>query len=87
MVLADFITSLSSKKELFDLLKEVIEFGNEEFDLDVMKEYINVVLGYSSNQEIKRLKEIMREEPDQEKKAQLAEKIRLVKIGELNLND
>lgn len=87
LVLADFITSLSSKKELFDLLKEVIEFGNEEFDLDVMKEYINVVLGYSSNQEIKRLKEIMREEPDQEKKAQLAEKIRLVKIGELNLND
>lgn len=87
LVLADFITSLSSKKELFDLLKEVIEFGNEEFDLDVMKEYINVVLGYSSNQEIKRLKEIMREEPDQKKKAQLAEKIRLVKIGELNLND
>ena len=87
LVLADFITSLSSKKELFDLLKEVIEFGNEEFDLDVMKEYINVVLGYSGNQEIKRLKEIMREEPDQEKKAQLAEKIRLVKIGELNLND
>ena len=87
LVLADFITSLSSKKELFDLLKEVIEFGNEEFNLDVMKEYINVILGYSGNQEIKRLKEIMREEPDQEKKAQLAEKIRLVKIGELNLND
>lgn len=87
LILADFITSLSTKQELFDLLKEVMEFESEEFDLDVMKEYINVILGYSSNQEIKRLKEIMREEPDQIKKAQLAEKIRLVKIGELNLND
>ena len=36
---------------------------------------------YKKNQEIKRLKELMKKEVDQEKKALIADKIRLVKMG------
>ena len=87
LILADFITSLSDKPDLFNLLKEVMNYNNEDIDISAFCEYVNVILGYSSNQEIKRLKQMLKEEVNQDKKALLAEKIRMVKIGELNLND
>lgn len=87
LILADFITSLSDKPDLFSLLQEVIKNNDENIDYSGFCEYIDVILGYSSNQEIKRLKQMLREELDQDKKILLAEKIRMVKIGELNLND
>lgn len=87
LVLADFITSLNNKDELLSLLKEIIKYEDDNFDLNAMNDYINLILGYNSNQEIKRLKKLMNEEPNIEKKKILAEKIRIIKIGELTQND
>ena len=42
---------------------------------------MTVIREYNTNQEIKRLKDLMNEETDPVKKAETLEKIRLVKIG------
>ena len=82
LVLADFITSLSEKENLLNLLKEVLK--NVDGDLlnrEVFEECAEVIRKYNEKEEIKRLKNLMNEESDPIKKAQLLEKIRLVKIG------
>lgn len=79
--IADFLTTLNNKKELKELCDEVLNYDIDEVDLNVFNEYINVIMGYSSNQEIKRLKELLKNEPDPVKKSLIAEQIRLVKIG------
>lgn len=79
-ILADFITTLNDKQELKDLVDQVLQDDNND-SIDVMNEYISVVLGYNSSQEIKRLKELMNKELNPEKKVLLAEKILSVKIG------
>lgn len=80
-IVADFITTLNDKEDLKELTNLVLQVVDEEFDLDCFNEYILVIKDYSSSQEIERLKELIKKEPDPEKKALLAEKIRLVKIG------
>ena len=79
--LADFITTLTDKPELKKLLDEVLMYEQDLSNLEMFNEYINVIYGYNKNQEIKRLKSLMEQEVDPVKKALLAEKIRLVKIG------
>jgi len=79
--LADFITTLTDKPELKKLLDEVLMYEQDLSNLEMFNEYINVIYGYNKNQEIKRLKGLMEKEVDPVKKALLAEKIRLVKIG------
>jgi len=79
--LADFITTLTDKPELKKLLDEVLMYEQDLSNLEMFNEYINVIYGYNKNQEIKRLKGLMEKEVDPAKKALLAEKIRLVKIG------
>ena len=81
LTIADFLTTLNDKLELKELCNEVLNYDIEEVDLSLFNEYINVIMGYSSNQEIKRLKELLKNEPDPVKKSQIAEQIRLVKIG------
>ena len=62
--------------------KEVLKYaGDEEANLEAFEDYMAVIRDYSKNQEIKRLKELIREEIDPVKKAEILEKIRLVKIG------
>ena len=80
-VLADFITQVSDKEELALYLKEVLKYDNEVVSMASFDDYIKVIEEYKSNQEIKRLKELMKKEVDQEKKALIADKIRLVKMG------
>lgn len=79
--IADFITTLNDKKELQDALKKVllVEFAYKKESLE---EYIKVILDYNSSQEIKRLKKLIKEEQDPNKKAILAEKIRLIILDE-----
>lgn len=82
LVLADFITSLADKEELLNLTKEVIKIaGDDETNFEAFEDYMAVIREYNTNQEIKRLKELMNKEIDPVKKAEILEKIRLVKIG------
>jgi len=82
LVLADFLTFLNEKEELLSLMQEVLKHTQfKEINFDAMEEYINVIKGYNSNQEIKRLKKLLSEEPDPIKKAKIANKIRLIKMG------
>ena len=81
LVLADFLTSLSGKPELFNLVREILKnVRNEESIFKAFDDYIAVIKDYNRNQEVKRLKEMINEEIDPEKKASLLEKIRLVKM-------
>lgn len=80
LVLADFLTSLTDKEDLFNLAREVIKNGDDESDDLVFKDYIAVIKEYSRSQEIKRLKEMIEKESDPVKKAMYVEKIRLVKM-------
>ena len=80
-VLADFITQVSDKEELALYLKEVLKYDNEAVSMANFDDYLKVIEEYKKNQEIKRLKELMKKEVDQEKKALIADKIRLVKMG------
>lgn len=80
-VLADFITQVSNKEELALYLKEVLKYDNEVVSMANFDDYLKVIEEYKKNQEIKRLKELMKKEVDQEKKALIADKIRLVKMG------
>ena len=80
--LADFITSLNEKEDMLNLLKEVIKNISDEEDVfRAFDDYMTVIKDYSKNQEIKRLKGLIKEEIDPVKKAELLEKIRLVKMG------
>lgn len=81
LVLADFITSLNDKPQLFDLVRKVLKNSSEESNFEAFKDYIAVILDYNKNQEINRLKKLISEESDSVKKAQILEKIRLVKMG------
>lgn len=85
LTLADFITSLTDKKELLELVKEVIKNVNmEESNFEAFKDYITVIKDYNKNQEMKRLKKLINEESDPVKQAEILEKIRLAKIGSEN---
>ena len=79
--LADFITTLYDKEDLKKLVDVVLQEDDEKFNLEAFNEYLDVIKDYNSSQEIKRLKELIRKEPDPQKKALLAEKVRLVKMG------
>ena len=79
--MADFITTLTDKPELKEYLSKVLKWEQDLSNLDTFNEYISVIYSYNKNQEIKRLKKLMKEEIDPEKKAKLLEKIRLVRIG------
>lgn len=80
LVLADFITKLSDKPELFGVLQTVLSNVYEESSFEAFKDYITVIRDYNKDQSIKRLKSLMSEESDPVKQAEYLEKIRLVKM-------
>ena len=80
LVLADFLTNLSTNEEVFELVKDIVKNVDDESNLELFNEYIAVIREYNKNQEIKRLKDMIKEEIDPVKKAALLEKIRLVKM-------
>ena len=81
LVLADFLTNLSTNEELFELVRDIMKNVNDESNMESFNDYIAVIREYNKNQEIKRLKSMIKEEIDPIKKAELVEKIRLVKMG------
>ena len=80
LVLADFLTKLSTNEELFELVREIMKVVDDESNFASFEDYVAVIKEYNKNQEVKRLKEMIKEEIDPVKKAELLEKIRLVKM-------
>lgn len=79
---ADFYTYLKDKKELLQLLDKVLELDIEDkVSEEVIDAYIAVVRENNMNLEIKRLEKTMKEKNDPLEKAQIAEKIRKLKMG------
>lgn len=81
--IADMYTYLTDKEELLASVKEITK---EEYDCSekAIDDYIEVINGYNRRQEIKSLNELIRKENDPIEKSKIAEKIRLIKIGESN---
>ena len=83
IVIADFYTYLSDKKELLDPYNEIINLNlSEEVSDETLKEYAKVISDYNVREDIKALEEELRKEPDELKKAMISEKIRKLRIGE-----
>lgn len=79
---ADLITELLNyNKPLVDLLGNIESYKyNEEFTLNEIVDYINVILDYNIKMEVKHLKEEMAKQVNPIKKAELAQKIVDLKI-------
>jgi len=85
IVIADFYTYLNDKKELLVVFDEILKLElDEEINDEVINEYMKVINDYNVRQEIIRLNNMMRKEVDELEKAKIAEKIRLLRIGEWN---
>ena len=82
IVIADFYTYLNDKKELLTSFEEIINLNlNEEVTDETLSEYSKVISDYSVRQEIKRLEDDLKKEPDELEKAKIAERIRMLRIG------
>lgn len=65
------------------VFEKVLNLGlGDEISNETINEYVKVISDYNVREEIKNLNEIMRKEPDEMEKAKIAEKIRLLRIGE-----
>ena len=82
--IADMYTCLAEEKELLALVNTIT--NKEDYDCSdvAVDDYILVIKDYNKRQEVKRLEEIMKSENDLTEKSKIAEKIRLIKIGENN---
>ena len=81
-IIADFYTYLSDKKELLASFEEVINQKlSEEVTDETLNEYSKVISDYNVRQEIKRLENEMRKEPDELEKAKIANQILMLRIG------
>jgi DNA primase len=79
--IADFITYLNDKEDLIKLVGELEQLSlKDDYTEEEVTDYINVLREYSINNEIKRIKDKIKEETDPIKKAKLAEKIRKLKM-------
>ena len=80
--IADFYTYLDDKKELVDVLNQVLALElEEEISDNVILEYVKVVDEKRTGLEIERLNKLMLEKKDPLEQAKIAEKIRKLKMG------
>ena len=79
----DFYTYVQDKEEIVNFLNEILA-GNysESTSRDDLFEYFGVVREYSRTQEIKRLTNSLKKEVDPVVQAEIAEKIRKLRIGD-----
>lgn len=83
ITVADFITYVSDKDSIRGKVMEIVnESVNDELNMETMDEYIAAVLKVANKNEIKRLKDLMKKELDQDKKMKLA-----MQIAELKKED
>ena len=73
---ADFMTYASNNKELMESLNIVLNQNlREEFDLDEILDYINVIKEYNINEQIKKIQKDIKNEKDIMKQVALIDKI------------
>lgn len=83
IVIADFYTYLNDKKELMNVFNEVQSLDlTPEISNSTIMEYVKAINDYSVEEEIKKLKNEMKKETDEEEKIKIVERIRKLKIGE-----
>ena len=81
--MADFYTYLTDKEELLVVYNFIISQDyEEEVNVKAIEDYISVIKEYNVRQEIKRLSDLVKKENDPIEKAKIAERIRLLRIGE-----
>ena len=81
--MADFYTYLSDKEELLTIFNHITNIDLEDnISINAINDYIGVLEEYRVRQEIKRLNELIKQEVDPIEKAKIAEKIRLLRIGD-----
>ena len=76
ITVADFITYVNDKESIREKVMDIVNsMLDEELTIDAMDEYIDVVFKNDKKEEIKRLKEQMKNELDVDKKMKLVQKI------------
>lgn len=81
--MADFYTYLTDKEELLVVYNFITSLDyEEEISVKAIEDYITVIKEYNVRQEIKRLSDLVKKENDPIEKAKIAERIRLLRIGE-----
>ncbi len=86
---ADLITELlKSNKELVKVIGDIEASGyKDEYNLDEINDYINVIKEYNIKNELKRIKKEMKEQPDPIKRAEIAQRIVELKMRGEEEND
>lgn len=80
---ADFYTYVQDKEDILVLLNSILASNyNEETTKEELFLYFKVIREYRSNQEIKRLTNLMKKEVDPLEQAKIANKIRTLRMGE-----
>ena len=80
---ADFYTYVQDKEDILVLLNSILASNyNEETTKEELFLYFKVIREYRSNQEIKRLTNLMKKEADPLEQAKIANKIRTLRMGE-----
>ena len=80
---ADFYTYVQDKEDILVLLNSILAGNyNEETTKEELFLYFKVIREYRSNQEIKRLTNLMKKEVDPLEQAKIANKIRTLRMGE-----
>ena len=83
ITVADFITYVSDKDNIRDKVMEIVnEAINDEVSIEIMEDYIQAISKVMAKNEIKRLKLLMKNELDVDKKMKLA-----MQIAELKKED
>ena len=81
--IADFITYLNGKDSLIEFLNNILSCNYlDTTDKEELFRYFKVVREYSTNEEIKRLTNLMKKEIDPIEQAKIVERIRKLKLGE-----
>lgn len=80
---ADFYTYVQDKEDILVLLNSILASNyNEKTTKEELFLYFKVIREYRSNQEIKRLTNLMKKEVDPLEQAKIANKIRTLRMGE-----
>ena len=82
--IADYYIYLSDKPELLNVLQEIVKLDleiEEEHIFDAVKDYIKVMEEEYKNQEIRRLKELIKNTIDFDEKVRLSERVQNLKKG------
>lgn len=79
--IADFYTYLNDKKDLASVLTECLALDLKEVDDSAIDDFFKVVKEYNVNQEIKRLQKMVKEANDEIEAANIAERIRKLRMG------